>query len=46
MVLKVYDLLISALLLLLADFIGYPPYLTATHRHFSQISQGFGSVLE
>jgi hypothetical protein len=46
MVLKVFDLLISALLQLLADFMGYPSYLTAAHRHFGQIGQGFGSVLE
>jgi hypothetical protein len=46
MVLKVFDLLISALPQLLADFMGYPSYLTAAHRHFGQIGQGFGSVLE
>jgi hypothetical protein len=46
MVLKVFDLLISALLQLLADFMGYPYYPMAAHRHFGQIGQGFGSVLE
>ena len=46
MVLKVFDLLISALLQLLADFMGYSSYLTATHRHFGQIGQRFDSVLE
>ena len=46
MVLNVFDLLVSALLQLLADFMGYPSYRTPAHRQFGQIGQGFGCVLK
>jgi hypothetical protein len=39
MVFEVFDLLISALPQLLTDFMGYPSYLTAAHRHLGQIGQ-------
>jgi len=44
--LKAFDLLVSALPELLTDLMGYPSYLTAAHRYLGQIGQRFGSILE
>jgi len=45
-VLKVFDLLISALPQLLTDLMGYSPDLAAAQRHLGQFGQRFSCVLE